>query len=775
MQVIRVNASTPYEIWIGDHLLDGCGDALRAVSQAQKAIIVTDDNVDRLYRPAVARSLEAANFITAVFVFPHGEASKSHQTLTALYDFLSDQNVTRGDLLIALGGGVVGDLTGYCAATYLRGLDYIQIPTTLLAQIDSSVGGKTAVDTSRGKNLVGAFWQPKRVICDTDTLATLSPEIFSDGMAEAIKYGLIRDADLFDLIANQPLAARLEEMIARCIAIKAEIVEADEFDRGERMLLNFGHTIGHAIERQYHYKRYTHGSAVGVGMVMISQLFENEGLTPKGTTEQIRTCLKRYQLPCAVAITPDEIYAHSVNDKKRDKSNINLIVLDRIGSASIRTLSVEEYRQLLDKLPPQNVGMRLTPAPLSGQVAAPPSKSYAHRALIAAALADGVSTIEHIALSQDISATVSALREIGAQIQMNGNTATVVGISEPPKSATIHCKESGSTLRFLIPLTAALGISTQYHGEGRLPVRPLSVYHQSFAGKGVNFTPNLGMPFTLSGKLTAGRFILDGTISSQFITGLLFALPLLEGESEIILTTPLESKDYVNMTLELLELAGISVEQTQQGYRIPGGQRYQPFSYTVEGDYSQAAFFLTAGAIGTPITCTGLNPDSQQGDRRILDLLRLAGGSVKVCKDHVTVCADKLAPFTVDGSETPDLVPILAVLAACCEGDSEIYNIARLKFKESDRIHTTAEMLRALGVMVEETDDRLAIRGVPSFSGGKVNSFNDHRIAMATAIAAIRATDEITLSEPFCIRKSFPDFYQKYNTLGGKANVIIME
>ncbi len=349
MKQLRVNASTTYDILIASDLLSSCGERIRAISSAVKAVIVTDDIVNGLYRPRVEQSLQKSGFETEIFVFPHGEASKCHKTLIELYDFLCDKNITRGDLLIALGGGVVGDLTGYCAATYLRGIDYVQLPTTLLAQIDSSVGGKTAVDTDKGKNLVGAFKQPRLVLCDTATLDTLSPEIFSDGMAEAIKYGVIRDEALFHWIAEGNVHTDITRLIYECVRIKAEIVKEDEFDKGERMLLNFGHTIGHAIERQYHYQTYTHGSAVGVGMVMIARMFERQGLTPIGTAEQIVACLEKYKLPSAVEITPEQIYQYSVNDKKRDKQDINLVVPEKIGKAIICKLPIAQYQSILEE------------------------------------------------------------------------------------------------------------------------------------------------------------------------------------------------------------------------------------------------------------------------------------------------------------------------------------------------------------------------------------------------------------------------------------------
>lgn len=776
MMTLQVKASTAYEIIVGRDLLSGCAAKIKEISTAQTAVIVTDDIVAPLYCSTVKHSLEAEGFHVETFIFPHGEQSKSHQTLIALYDFLCDKSVTRSDLLIALGGGVVGDLTGFCAATYLRGIDYVQVPTTLLAQIDSSVGGKTAVDTEKGKNLVGAFKQPALVLCDVDTLRTLTPEIFSDGMAEAIKYGLIKDKKLFEMIAEKDISDILENMIYRCIQIKAQVVEADEFDKGERMLLNFGHTIGHAIERQYHYQTYTHGSAVGIGMVYISSISEQAGLTPKGTTEKIKCCLQKYKLPCSVKITPEQILNISSNDKKRDKSDINLILLKDIGQAYISKVSLTKYAELLQYLPtPDFKAAVITPAKLSGTVKIPPSKSYAHRALISAALADGISTIHNITHSEDIDATISGLTALGAEFKFMNDSVTVRGIRIPPKNAKIDCRESGSTLRFLLPVAAAFGTSCEFFGKGKLPSRPLRTYIECFSDKAVSIQPESGMPFLLSGKLEPGKFSLSGNISSQFVTGLLFALPLLDGDSQIRLTTPLESADYVNMTLEMLQLAGIEITCTENGYHIKGNQHYHPFTYTVEADYSQAAFFFTAAAIGSQISCKGLNPNSLQGDKKILDILAQVGAEVTVSGDVVTVSHRQLLPFVVDAKDIPDIVPILSVLAAHCSGESQITNIERLKYKESDRIQTTAMLLQSLGAKVTAYDDRLVIQGGKRLSGGTTDSFGDHRIAMSAAIAAAGASSDVTILHAEAVNKSYPKFFEDYNQLGGHANVIPME
>ncbi|MBQ8514474.1 MAG: 3-dehydroquinate synthase [Ruminococcus sp.] len=341
MKTITVHASQTYDIFIENGLLDACGTILKQTTKAQKAAIITDDTVEALYGARVRASLEKEGFEVIQFVFPHGELSKCSATLNQIYDFLCENSMTRTDCLVALGGGVVGDITGFAAATFLRGMDFVQIPTTLLAQVDSSVGGKTAIDLPGGKNLVGAFKQPVCVICDPRTLDTLPPEIFSDGMGEVIKYGMIRDAALFDLVAahtQESISAVLEEVIAACIAIKRDVVEADEFDTGERMILNYGHTLGHAIESYYHYETYSHGSAVAAGMCMMAA----KTCDPE-VTERLKKCVKAYNLPTEVPADIRALVPLCGKDKKRAASQLRFIVCRVIGRAEIHTMPFDSF------------------------------------------------------------------------------------------------------------------------------------------------------------------------------------------------------------------------------------------------------------------------------------------------------------------------------------------------------------------------------------------------------------------------------------------------
>lgn len=399
---------------------------------------------------------------------------------------------------------------------------------------------------------------------------------------------------------------------------------------------------------------------------------------------------------------------------------------------------------------------------LRGELSIPASKSCAHRALICAALAEGRSVISGVTMSKDIEATIGAMTALGASFSVEESTITVDGISEVPEKALIDCCESGSTLRFVLPIAAALGIESVFSGRGRLPQRPIDIYFRELGRNGADFHSRT-MPYIISGKLRGERYEVEGNVSSQFVTGLLFALPLLGEDSEIILTSHLESRPYVEITLDMLSRFGISIEKTYNSFRIKGGQKYKPHDETIEGDYSQAAFFFVANALGSDVKINNLLPDSVQGDRRITDIIASASKNGTV------------SGFRADCSDIPDLVPILAVLGAFGAEESVIYNAERLRIKESDRLSATADMLNALGGDVTVTQDGLVIRPTGSMHGGSIDSVGDHRIAMAAAIAATRISEDVVIKGAEAVEKSYPGFFRDYAKLGGKANVIVLE
>ena len=340
----------------------------------------------------------------------------------------------------------------------------------------------------------------------------------------------------------------------------------------------------------------------------------------------------------------------------------------------------------------------ISPSVIRGTLTPPPSKSAAHRLLIAAALA-GEGRVRGLSLSADMEATLRAVRGLGVSVRLDGDAACFAPAppSSSPSPLPVDCGESGSTLRFLIPLYAARGIPAVFTGHGRLPERPLGVYADCLPPHGVTLSAASGLPLTVTGRLTGGDFALPGDVSSQFITGLLFALPLCREDSRIRLTTPLESAGYVDMTLQVLRQAGIRVEPREDGWFIPGSQTYRPLDTAVESDWSQAAFLLAAGALGGEVTLTGLNPASAQGDREALSLFRRFGAAVEEAPGRIVCRKAPLHGIDIDAAQIPDLVPVLAVTAALADGVTHITGAARLRLKESDRLAAVADGIRRLG------------------------------------------------------------------------------
>ncbi len=347
MRKVSVNTSTPYEIFIQRGLVKKTGELVKSISKASKVCVITDSNVGSFYGETVVNSLKGSGFDTALFTFKAGEKQKRLSTIEAMYSFMADFNMSRSDLVVALGGGVCGDMAGFAAATYMRGIDFVQIPTSLLAQVDSSVGGKTGVDIAQGKNLVGAFHQPIMVIIDPDTLKTLPDCFVSDGMGEVIKYGCIKDEKLFEKLEEENALQNIEDIIYNCVSIKRDVVERDEKESGERMLLNFGHTLGHSLEKYYNFENLSHGQAVAVGMVMISKAGERAELTEEGTAEKIKTLCEKYGLPVSDSAPVCELVKICANDKKASGGAVNLVLLKRIGESFVRKTGLDVLEEFI--------------------------------------------------------------------------------------------------------------------------------------------------------------------------------------------------------------------------------------------------------------------------------------------------------------------------------------------------------------------------------------------------------------------------------------------
>lgn len=419
--------------------------------------------------------------------------------------------------------------------------------------------------------------------------------------------------------------------------------------------------------------------------------------------------------------------------------------------------------------------VKIFPKKLKGSINIPPSKSLAHRAIIAAGLAGGESIIDNIVYSKDILATIYGMKNFGVSIneieKNNNKLLNIKGVNKIQiQNNIIDCIESGSTLRFLIPIALLQNErEVTFIGSGKLPQRPLDEYYNIFNKKNIFYQNEKGnLPLRVKGKLKPGEFYLKGDISSQFITGLMFVLPLLCGDSKIIITSKLESKAYVDLTMDILNKFGVKIENNNyKEFYIKGNQSYVPRNYNVEGDFSQGAFWLVAGAIGEEMSCKNLNINSLQGDKEIINIIKYMGGIININNDCIKVISSKLKGITIDASEIPDLVPILAVAGTVSSGVTKIINAKRVRIKECDRLHAIACELNKIGGEVEELEDSLIIKGNKKLKGGIVDSWNDHRIAMAMAVASTVCEEPLIINNSKAVEKSYTNFWEEFRNVGG--------
>lgn len=422
--------------------------------------------------------------------------------------------------------------------------------------------------------------------------------------------------------------------------------------------------------------------------------------------------------------------------------------------------------------------LKIDPIKLKGEVKIPPSKSMAHRAVICAALSSGVSKIENIDYSEDIIATIEGMKTLGAVINKYDNYIEVQGMfnegNKRESLRTIDCNESGSTLRFLVPISLLFNGITRFTGKGNLGKRPLTTYYNIFEKQGIKYTAeDENLNLVVDGLIKSGKFEVEGNVSSQFITGLMFTLPLLDGDSKIIITTEMESKGYIDLTLSAMKDFGIEIiNNNYKEFIIKGNQNYNARNYRVEGDYSQAAFFLSADALGSEVVLKDLDLNSLQGDKEVIEILERMNVEIIPIEDGIIGKAKSyLKAIVIDGSQCPDIIPVLAVVSALTPGTTEIINSSRLRIKECDRLKAISTELIKLGAKIKETDDGLIIEGVKEFLGGvEVWSWNDHRIAMSLAIAGTRCKNPIILNDFECVSKSYPNFFEDYKNIGGEVN-----
>lgn len=422
--------------------------------------------------------------------------------------------------------------------------------------------------------------------------------------------------------------------------------------------------------------------------------------------------------------------------------------------------------------------LRIGNSKLKGEVKIPPSKSMAHRAIICASLGSGVSRINNIDYSDDMIATIEGMKVLGAKINKYDDYLEVIGIyskgSNMNSFRTIDCNESGSTLRFLVPISLLFDGMSKFIGKGNLGKRPLTTYFEIFKEQGIKYFGRDGeLDLLIEGKLKPGEFKILGNVSSQFITGLLLTLPLLNGDSKIIITTEMQSKGYVDLTISCMKDFGVEIiNKDYKEFIIKGNQNYNSRDYRVEGDYSQAAFYLSANALGSKVLVNDIDLKSLQGDKEIVDILERMGVTFKSENNTLTgIVKDKLKSTIIDGSQCPDIIPILAAVASLSSGTTEIINAERLRIKECDRLKAVTSELSKLGANIKEREDGLIIEGKEELQGGaEVWSFRDHRIAMTLAIAATRCKEAIIIKDFECVAKSYPKFFDDFKMLGGDVH-----
>lgn len=422
--------------------------------------------------------------------------------------------------------------------------------------------------------------------------------------------------------------------------------------------------------------------------------------------------------------------------------------------------------------------LKIYPSKLKGEVKIPPSKSMAHRAIICAALSDGLCIIENIDYSDDIIATIDAMNSLGARIVKHKDYIEVMGAygsgEKPQETRIIDCNESGSTLRFLVPISLLFKGSSKFIGRGNLGKRPLTTYYNIFERQGIEYSYEEGnLNLVINGELKPGTFEVEGNVSSQFITGLLFTLPLLKQDSKIVITTEMESKGYIDLTLRAMSDFGVKIiNNNYREFIIKGNQKYNARNYRVEGDYSQAAFFLCADSLGNDVLCKDLNLNSLQGDKEVIDILERMNVIFNANDVGVKGTTNgELISTVIDGSQCPDIIPVLTSVAALTKGTTEIINAGRLRIKECDRLAAVTSELNKLGAKIIEKEDGLVVTGVEKLQGGvEVWSHKDHRIAMTLAIASTRCEEPIVINDYECIAKSYPNFFEDFKALGGNVH-----
>ncbi|KAI8963047.1 Pentafunctional AroM protein [Daldinia sp. FL1419] len=786
-------------------------------------ILITDTNLhDRYVPPFVdifnkavdARGLQSR---LLTYTIPPGETSKSRETKAEIEDWMLSEKCTRDTVIIALGGGVIGDMIGYVAATFMRGVRFVQVPTTLLSMVDSSIGGKTAIDTPMGKNLIGSFWQPQRIYIDLAFLETLPVREFINGMAEVIKTAAIWDETEFTALEENaalilstirsktadpsdrllPIRAILKRIVLASARVKAEVVSKDEKEGGLRNLLNFGHSIGHAIEAILT-PQLLHGEAVAIGMVKEAELARYLGVLRPGAVARLAKCIASYDLPTSindkrvVKLTAgkkcpvDVLLEKMAVDKKNEGKNKKIVLLSAVGQTHEPKASVVDDSAIRVVLSPAIRVKPGVPEGLNVQVTPPGSKSISNRALVLAALGQGTCRVKNLLHSDDTEYMLSAIAKLnGASYSWEdaGEVLVVTGqggqlqASEEP----LYLGNAGTASRFLTTVVAlcapSSATSTVLTGNARMKVRPIGPLVDALRSNGINIKyleqqNSLPVQVDAAGGLDGGVIELAATISSQYVSSLLMCAPYAKKPVTLRLVggKPI-SQLYIDMTIAMMEAFGVTVTKSADEphtYHIPQGVYKNPEEYVVESDASSATYPLAVAAItGTTCTIPNIGASSLQGDARFAtDVLRPMGCTVEQTATSTTVTGPSpggLKGIEVDMEPMTDAFLTASVLAAVASGETRITGIANQRVKECNRIAAMREQLAKFGVHCSELDDGIVIAGkkLTEISGPSegIYCYDDHRVAMSFSVISLVAPEPVLILERECTGKTWPGWW----------------
>lgn len=730
--------------------------------------LLTDSNVYAIYREEIERVFQNA----PVYVLPAGEESKTSENLFRILQAMIDARLHRNACLFALGGGVVGDIGGLAAALYMRGIHCVQIPTTLLAQVDSSVGGKTAVDMGQVKNVVGAFYQPEIVLVDSDFLKTLPEREIRCGLGEIIKYGGL-NGEIFDsLTKNQDRLFDLDylaEIIPLCIEHKASIVRQDERESSIRKSLNMGHTTGHALELRY--GDLSHGEFVLVGMYCEIEIALAEGKIEEAYARRLQALIAKVVAPMpAYKGVSAALETARLDKKNQDSDRISMIVPSSYGEYLELVLPYEKYCEYVSPLLEKREEFVVRKASGNGavKVTVPGSKSITNRALLLAALSAGDCLLEGVLFSEDSRAVLSCLESLGFSLRTDEEKKTVfvsgTGGKIPRRNAEIDVKSAGTAARFLTVLLAFAGGEYTLRASPQMekrPMEPLLNALRSVGAEIVCLKEEGHFPFVLrSGGIAAESIVVDTDVSSQFASALLLGAPLCEKGMLVRLTGSRQNGSYIGITLKMMESFGVRAEKRADGYYIPPGQTYACSRYAIEPDFSAAGYFFAAGALlARQVTVCGLHADSMQGDKQFLSVLSDMGASVTDTAEGITVCGKgTLKGISVNMRDFSDQALTLAAIAPFASSPVSIEGIGHIRGQECDRIAAIRHNLSRMGVTVTERADGVEIEPKKDLLPCRIETFFDHRVAMAFAVAGLK-TGGLVIEDPFCCRKTFEDYF----------------